>query len=221
MVYIWCQTYTFYSKGGQSAAFAVCQSSRFSPSNQTILPHFRILPLAELHAEAFRQPSYRFDVESRHGNRTGGYIRNVPGSFPEKLADPLKPLPAERGVAELSVGLGIGGIEAHREGVHQPRQFRQDIPAMNQIGLAVGIDPDAAPLFLQLRGHFPDQVEPEQRFAVAAEDHFIIPRRIADGGKHLRASGSWSSRRWCPLTVKSSNLAQKEQRLEQRLVMFR
>ena len=69
-----------------------------------------------------------------------------------------------------------------------PCQFRQDVPAVDQVRLAVGVDPDPAPLFLQFGRHLPDQVEPEERLAVAAENHLFIARGVADGSEDFGGS---------------------------------
>jgi len=51
---------------------------------------------------------------------------------------------------------------------------------MHQVGLAVAVDPDFAAALFEPGRHVLEQLQAQQRFAVAAEDHFVITARIAD-----------------------------------------
>ena len=108
-----------------------------------------------------------------------------------------------------------GGIEGNRDGIDQPLQLREDIAPVDQVGLAVGIDPDPYALRFQPGGDLLHQVEAQQRFAIAAEDDFIPSLRIAYRGNDFRRSrlplqlqvvpldgeilefGAEGCRRWC------------------------
>src|SRR6185369_4521291 len=102
------------------------------------LSHFGIFPYPEFNTELLGKKAYRFDIQSRDGDCGGDNLRDMFSGLREEVADSLKPSFTEGGIAELPVGGGIGGIQAHRYGIDQTGKFGQDIPGVDQIGLPIG-----------------------------------------------------------------------------------
>ncbi len=62
---------------------------------------------------------------------------------------------AEAGAAPVLVGVGVRGVEGDRDGVDQPGELGQDVAAVDQVGLAVGVDAHLHPLAPSARRRSP------------------------------------------------------------------
>src|SRR6185369_16843400 len=153
--------------------------------SRCILPHLGIFPYPEVHSELPGKKAYRFDIQSRDGDGRGDNMRDVLFGLRKEVANCLKPGISERGVAELPVCGGIGSIQAYRYRVYQTGKFGQDIPGVNQVGLSVGIYPDPVASGLELCRDLFHQIQPYERFAVAAEDDLVTSSCREDRVKKL------------------------------------
>ena len=86
-------------------------------------------------------------------------------------------LDAELRLAYLVIQLGVLGVQADAYGVHETGKFGQDVPLMDEVGMAVRIDPHPAAPPLHFRGHGLDHIEPQQRLPVSAEHDLGIALR--------------------------------------------
>ena len=78
-------------------------------------------------------------------------------------------------MAKLYVFLRGGSIQADRNGVHQALEGLCRTPAVDEVGQAVGIDPDGdVPDAADFIANPKKVVEAAGRFAVAAKDQFAV-----------------------------------------------
>ena len=90
----------------------------------------------------------------------------------------------ERRVAEAAahdggVLVGVGGVQADGDRVHDALELRRDIAAADQAALAVGVHAHGQVVAaLHFGGHALEHVEGAGRLAVAAEDHLFVAAHV-------------------------------------------
>ena len=140
-----------------------------------------ILSEAKVNAEFLGNAAAFLDVDAGKADNRGGDGRDVFFRLADEVENGGVGFRAEGGAADALVAFGIRGVEGDGDGVHQFCQFGKDVATVDEIGLAVGIDPHPDRFLFKPPGNLRDQIEAQQRFAVAAEDYLMISGGIADG----------------------------------------
>ena len=121
---------------------------------------------------------------------------------------------------------GIGGIEAHRDGVQAGRrESRRHVGVgVEELAVAVRVEPRPDAAQVQPFGDGHHHGEAHGGLAKAAEDDLLggsLEKLELDRAGDLVHIGSWSSTRFSPKTPSAHSRRQNSQEHEQRLVRLR
>ena len=139
-----------------------------------------IFPDPETGAQPFGDPAAGVKIDFGKGDDRGGHVGNVLLRLPNEILDCLVGVDAELRLAYLLVQLGVLSIQADADGINQAGKFGQYVSFVDEIGMAVRIDPDLAALAFHFGSNGLDHVEAQQRLAVPAEHDLGITPGVAD-----------------------------------------